>query len=645
MAAFALSRYASPLRRDLLLLMLGGNLLPPQILLIPVAKLSELTRHLRHAVRADRRAGRLRARLLHLRAARLHAGDLPGEIQQAASIDGAGPGRSYWRIILPLTRPALAALSALSFTWIFNDLLWAITVLRTDAKMPDHRRPARPAGAVRLHLERHRGRLGHRRRPDGRRLPPLPAPLRGRTHARSGQVTAAATSAGRCAPSTPSYTVRLLAGDGRWAELAAWGPHGVEDGPSPLDWSRRTHFITPADAAPAEYVPYGLRPFTGADLVVGHPGRGARRAGGRSPAPRSDADRALRLDVRRPRSPGCAPPLHYARCPAPTCVLRWTELTCTGDERAAAGTASTPAAVNVPVAARRAAQLPGRPVVAGVPAAPDVDLGRGTFSIGSAQGVPGHAYAPWLAVQDAAARRAARAHVRHRPGVDRLLADHRRAPNPAARCACAPAGSPHEGAVRLAAGRHPVTPRLACAFSPDGLDGLARVWHRYERQLAGERLHRPRKVLYNSWEATGFDVEAAEPARARRGRRRPGRRDCSSWTTAGSPAAHDDTGGLGDWTPDPAKFPGGFDRVHRRRPRARAGLRALGRAGVRQPDSRSCTPSTPTGSTGSTAARARPVRNQLPARPRPRRRSQEFVTRTARRSARRPRHRATSSGT
>jgi multiple sugar transport system permease protein len=61
---------------------------------------------------------------------------IPAEIQQAAVVDGAGPWQIFWRIILPLTRPALAALSALSFTWIFNDLLWAITVLRSDSRMP-----------------------------------------------------------------------------------------------------------------------------------------------------------------------------------------------------------------------------------------------------------------------------------------------------------------------------------------------------------------------------------------------------------------------------------------------------------------------------------------------------------------------------
>ncbi|PSM40193.1 carbohydrate ABC transporter permease [Streptomyces dioscori] len=135
MAAFGLSRYDMPFRRSLLLLMLGGNLLPPQILLIPVSKLSELlgiydTLPALVGVQIGFGVG-FYVFVLHgfMRS-------IPPEIQQAAVVDGAGPWQIFWRIILPLTRPALAALSALSFTWIFNDLLWAITVLRSDTKMP-----------------------------------------------------------------------------------------------------------------------------------------------------------------------------------------------------------------------------------------------------------------------------------------------------------------------------------------------------------------------------------------------------------------------------------------------------------------------------------------------------------------------------
>lgn len=135
MAAFALSRYEVPGRRGLLLLMLSGNLLPPQILLIPVDKLTEKlglydSLYALIGVQVGFGVG-FYVFVLHgfMRS-------IPPEIQQAAVIDGAGPWQIYTRIILPLAKPALAALTALSFTWIFNDLLWAITVLRTDSKMP-----------------------------------------------------------------------------------------------------------------------------------------------------------------------------------------------------------------------------------------------------------------------------------------------------------------------------------------------------------------------------------------------------------------------------------------------------------------------------------------------------------------------------
>ncbi|MFE4252295.1 carbohydrate ABC transporter permease [Streptomyces sp. NPDC056910] len=135
MAAFALSRYSLPGRRTLLLVMLAGNLLPPQILLIPVSKMSELVGiydSLWALIGVQVGFG------IGFYVFVLHGfmRSIPAEVQQAAVIDGAGPATIYWRIVLPLARPALAALSALSFTWIFNDLLWAISVLRTETHMP-----------------------------------------------------------------------------------------------------------------------------------------------------------------------------------------------------------------------------------------------------------------------------------------------------------------------------------------------------------------------------------------------------------------------------------------------------------------------------------------------------------------------------
>ncbi|HEY0804934.1 MAG TPA: carbohydrate ABC transporter permease [Pseudonocardiaceae bacterium] len=135
MAAFALSRYRIPLRRSLLLLMLGGNLLPPQILLVPVSRLTELlgiydTLPALIVVQIGFGLG------FYTFVLQGFMRGIPAEIQQAAVIDGANTWQVFTRIILPLTRPALAALAALAFTWVFNDLLWSISVLRTDTEMP-----------------------------------------------------------------------------------------------------------------------------------------------------------------------------------------------------------------------------------------------------------------------------------------------------------------------------------------------------------------------------------------------------------------------------------------------------------------------------------------------------------------------------
>ncbi|GED89799.1 alpha-galactosidase [Streptomyces sp. 6-11-2] len=353
---------------------------------------------------------------------------------------------------------------------------------------------------------------------------------------------------------TTTYAV-TLGGDGRWAELAAWGPHGVEDGPSPLDWSRRTHFITPADAAPAEYIPYGLRPFTGADLIASRPG-GDRGSWWRFTGATQDGERALRLEFADDLL-GLRTTLHYETVPGTDVVLRWTEFTCAGETEVRLERIDS-AAVNVPVqGGARLTYLAGQ--WSQEFQLKDVRLERGRFEMESTQGSAGHAYPPWLAIQDAAAP-AEGATPTYGIALEwsgnwRITADAE--PGGAVRVRAGRV--PHEGAVRLAPGATLVTPRLACAFSPDGLDGLARVWHRYERHLTGDRIDRPRKVLYNSWEATGFDVDAAGQLELAKVAAELGAELFvvdDGWFT-GRP---DDTGGLGDWDPDPAEFPGGFDR-------------------------------------------------------------------------------------
>lgn len=135
LVAFGLSRYRIPLRRTILLLMLAGNLLPVQMLLIPVTRIAQQlgfydTLVALVVVQVAFGLGFYTFVLYGFMRT------VPREMQEAATLDGAGPIRIFFQVVLPLTRPALAALAALAFTWIFNDLLWSITLLQTSSKLP-----------------------------------------------------------------------------------------------------------------------------------------------------------------------------------------------------------------------------------------------------------------------------------------------------------------------------------------------------------------------------------------------------------------------------------------------------------------------------------------------------------------------------
>ncbi len=61
---------------------------------------------------------------------------LPNELIEAARIDGTSEFRIFTKIILPLTRPAIAALCVLVFTFIWNDYFWATVLIQGDHAMP-----------------------------------------------------------------------------------------------------------------------------------------------------------------------------------------------------------------------------------------------------------------------------------------------------------------------------------------------------------------------------------------------------------------------------------------------------------------------------------------------------------------------------
>jgi multiple sugar transport system permease protein len=59
---------------------------------------------------------------------------LPRDLDEAARVDGAGYFRTYWRIVLPLSRPVVSAVAIFTFVWTWNNLLWPLLVL-TNPKL------------------------------------------------------------------------------------------------------------------------------------------------------------------------------------------------------------------------------------------------------------------------------------------------------------------------------------------------------------------------------------------------------------------------------------------------------------------------------------------------------------------------------
>jgi ABC-type glycerol-3-phosphate transport system permease component len=59
---------------------------------------------------------------------------VPDSLREAAILEGANELQVLWRVILPISLPALAVLGTLQFTWIWNDFLWPLIFTRSDDK-------------------------------------------------------------------------------------------------------------------------------------------------------------------------------------------------------------------------------------------------------------------------------------------------------------------------------------------------------------------------------------------------------------------------------------------------------------------------------------------------------------------------------
>jgi multiple sugar transport system permease protein len=143
--AFVISRFSYWFNIPLLIFFMAANLLPPQVLLTPLYHL-----YLRiplptwlsdSGVMYDSYLGLIAINVAFQTGfctfvLSNYMKTIPSTLNEAARVDGAGVARQFFGIILPLCKPALAALATLQFTWVYNDFLWAVVLMKSGDKQP-----------------------------------------------------------------------------------------------------------------------------------------------------------------------------------------------------------------------------------------------------------------------------------------------------------------------------------------------------------------------------------------------------------------------------------------------------------------------------------------------------------------------------
>ncbi|MCZ7544362.1 MAG: carbohydrate ABC transporter permease [Anaerolineae bacterium] len=134
-SAYALARFRFRLNRFFYFMFVAGTLLPFQVLMLPVFRLTNILGlyDTYWALIFFHTAFQLGFCTFVLRN---FMRTVPEDILDAARVDGCNEFRIYWQIMLPLSLPALAALATLEFTWVFNDYLWAIILIKSDSLRP-----------------------------------------------------------------------------------------------------------------------------------------------------------------------------------------------------------------------------------------------------------------------------------------------------------------------------------------------------------------------------------------------------------------------------------------------------------------------------------------------------------------------------
>jgi multiple sugar transport system permease protein len=125
LAGYAFARLRFPGREILFVVVLATLMIPDQLRMVPVYQIMNLL-----GLTRDTPANYLSVFLVLAISAtsifllRQYFMTIPVDLEEAARIDGAGYFQTFWRVILPLASPALAAVAILQFQGTWNGLFW-----------------------------------------------------------------------------------------------------------------------------------------------------------------------------------------------------------------------------------------------------------------------------------------------------------------------------------------------------------------------------------------------------------------------------------------------------------------------------------------------------------------------------------------
>ena len=132
LAGYVFSKLPFPGSNALFIFIVAGMFYPPQIVLIPLFRLFNMTGlydTLWPMIIVHTAFGIPICTLI----LRNFFAAVPNALREAAIIDGANEGQILLRIMVPLSLPALAVLATLQFTWIWNDFLWPLIFTQSDS--------------------------------------------------------------------------------------------------------------------------------------------------------------------------------------------------------------------------------------------------------------------------------------------------------------------------------------------------------------------------------------------------------------------------------------------------------------------------------------------------------------------------------